>query len=304
MIRKFEKRDTADVMRIWLDSNIKVHSFIDESWWRSCAPAVEEAVVSAEVYVYVDETDGTICGFTGLSGDYIEGLFVTEERRSEGTGKKLLDYVKNIKEQLTLSVYVENTRAADFYRREGFEVQGEAPDKNTGKMELSMVWRKDMGPERGKIQIRKYQDDDCAEIMKLFYDTVHTVNAVDYTEEQLDAWAPEDMDGEKWSRSLGEHLTVVAYDGDVITGFGDMDSSGYLDRLYVHRDYQRRGIASAICACLEASVGSDITTHASVTARPFFEKRGYRVIRKQQVERCGVMLENYVMVKRKKEVPV
>ena len=87
-------------------------------------------------------------------------------------------------------------------------------------------------------------------------------------------------------------------DGKRIVGFGDIDSTGYLDRLYVRKDRQRRGIASAICGELEnAADAAKITTHASITARPFFQKRGYRVVREQQVERGGILLTNYVMEK-------
>ena len=90
---------------------------------------------------------------------------------------------------------------------------------------------------------------------------------------------------------------MVAVEDGIIVGFGDMDASGYLDRLYVHRAYQGQGIASAICDRLEGRIPGKIVTHASLTARPFFEKRGYRVVREQQVERRGVKLTNFVMEK-------
>ena len=82
-----------------------------------------------------------------------------------------------------------------------------------------------------------------------------------------------------------------------IVGFGDMASDGYLDRLYVHADHQGQGIATALCDRLEQAVQGPITTHASITARPFFEKRGYAVIKEQTVERQGVALTNFVMIK-------
>ena len=147
--------------------------------------------------------------------------------------------------------------------------------------------------------IREYQTSDCKELTKLFYDTVHTVNAKDYTKEQLDAWAPEHADLEKWDRSLLEHYSVVAVVDEVIAGFGDIDKTGYLDRLYVHKDYQGKGIATAICDKLEQASQGVIVTHASVTARPFFEKRGYRVTKEQQVQRQGILLTNYIMERKK-----
>ncbi len=120
--------------------------------------------------------------------------------------------------------------------------------------------------------IREYQGPDCKILAKLFYDTVHRVNARDYTEEQLDVWATGWVDLEEWDRSFREHYSIVAVWGDVVVGFGDIDRTGYLDRLYVHADYQGRGVATAICNRLEQEIPGNIITHASVTARPFLKK--------------------------------
>ena len=147
------------------------------------------------------------------------------------------------------------------------------------------------------MQLRPYRTQDCPALAGLFYDTVHTVNARDYTPPQLDAWADGHVDLAAWDRSLSEHHSLVAVLDGVIVGFGDMASDGYLDRLYVHKDYQGRGIATALCDALEQAAPGPYTTHASITARPFFEHRGYRVVRKQQVERKGILLTNFVMQK-------
>ncbi|MEY8377018.1 GNAT family N-acetyltransferase [Lachnospiraceae bacterium 56-18] len=145
--------------------------------------------------------------------------------------------------------------------------------------------------------IRGYRSSDCKELTELFYNTVHTVNAKDYAKEQLDAWATEQIDLKKWNQSLQEHFTIVAIDEGIIVGFGDIDKTGYLDRLFVHSGYQRKGIAAAICNLLESAVQGNIVTHASITAKPFFEKRGYKVVKEQQVERQGTFLTNFVMIK-------
>jgi putative acetyltransferase len=174
------------------------------------------------------------------------------------------------------------------------------------------------------MKLRQYQSKDCGGMSELFYDTVHTVNRRDYTEEQVCAWADGHVDPDVWNRSFLEHFTVIAEDNGTLVGFGDMAKDGYLDRLYVHRDHQGKGIGRALCDCMEQwyrekgmagdrdgsphEVTSDtatshratshrVTTHASITARPFFEQRGYRVVKEQQVERRGQMLTNYVMVK-------
>lgn len=150
------------------------------------------------------------------------------------------------------------------------------------------------------MNIRDYKPEDCKHLAQLFYDTVHSVNARDYTEEQLNVWAAGNVDLEKWNKSFLEHYSVIAVENDSIVGFGDMDQTGYLDRLYVHKECQGQGIATAICDKLEESVHiAKYITHASITAKPFFEKRGYKVVKEQQVERQGILLTNYVMEKQK-----
>lgn len=154
-----------------------------------------------------------------------------------------------------------------------------------------------MSKRNFEMIIREYQPTDCKELAELFYNTVHTVNAKDYTKEQLDVWATGQVDLTKWNQSFQEHYSIVAVDVDIIVGFGDVDKTGYLDRIFVHSDYQGKGIATAICNQLESAVQENIVTHASITARPFFEKRGYKVFKEQQVERQGIFLTNYVMIK-------
>lgn len=144
--------------------------------------------------------------------------------------------------------------------------------------------------------LRKYKPTDCQALAELFYDTVHAVCKDDYSEKQLYAWATGTVDLIRWNQSFRSHYTIVAEINGNIAGFGDIDSNGYLDRLYVHKDYQRRGIGSSICSILENMVNSDkIITHASITAKGFFEKRGYKVIKEQQVKRQGIILTNYIM---------
>lgn len=145
--------------------------------------------------------------------------------------------------------------------------------------------------------IRIYQPCDCKELAELFYNTVHTVNARDYTKEQLDVWATGEIDLEKWNQSFQEHYSIVAVKSNIIIGFGDIDDTGYLDRLYVHTNYQGQGVATAICNKLEKAVQGKVVTHASITAKPFFAKRGYKIIKEQQVERKGIFLTNFVMEK-------
>ena len=149
------------------------------------------------------------------------------------------------------------------------------------------------------MKLRQYKPYDRGKLWKLFFDTVHSINAKDYTDEQLNAWAPKDTDGLAWEKSHITAETVVAFDGDEIIGFGYIDAkAGYLDLLYVHKDHIGKGIGTAICNELEKRSRSNvITTHASITAKPFFEKRGYTIVKDNDVERNGVVLRNYMMKK-------
>lgn len=146
------------------------------------------------------------------------------------------------------------------------------------------------------MYLRRYKSEDCREITNLFYNTVHSVNRADYTEKEVAAWADGNIDTKVWNKSFLSHYTIVAVKNDIIIGFGDITDDGYLDRLYVHKDYQRQKVATAICNELEAHIEGSITTHASITAKPFFEKRGYQVVRQQQIERNGILLTNFRMI--------
>lgn len=141
MIRKLRENDLAAVIEIWLDSNIKAHYFIPKEYWISNYPAVKEMLPQAEVYVYEEEDTQQIIGFIGLTENYIAGIFVQENAQSRGIGKWLLNYVKEIKTTLSLSVYQKNMRAISFYQREQFIIQSKNIDDNNEK-EFIMSWKK------------------------------------------------------------------------------------------------------------------------------------------------------------------
>lgn len=150
------------------------------------------------------------------------------------------------------------------------------------------------------IVLSDYRPGEAAALVRLFYGSVHGVCLGDYTQEQVNVWADGTADPAVWEQSLLKHRTLVARIGGEIAGFADLDGN-YLDRLYVHRDFQRQGVATALVSALETAAREQgeirMTVHASITARPFFEKRGWRVVKEQQVERKGILLTNFVMEK-------
>lgn len=155
-----------------------------------------------------------------------------------------------------------------------------------------------------KLKIVKYKETDTEEIINLFYETIHTVNAKDYSSLELYAWVSFDeleSKVESWKESLSQNITFVAKNKDKIVGFCDLTYSGHLDRLYVHKHYQRQGIATTLVNLIESEARKldlvCLDTYASITAKPFFEQRGYQVVCPQSVVRKGVSLINFKMTK-------
>lgn len=142
MIRKFKEDDLNTVMQIWFDTNIKAHHFISRQYWIDNYEMVKDILPKKEIYVYEDDNTNQINGFIGLMDNYIAGIFVNKNNQSRGIGKQLLDYVKEIKETLNLSVYQKNIRAISFYQREQFIIQSEHIDNDNNEKEFIMTWNK------------------------------------------------------------------------------------------------------------------------------------------------------------------
>lgn len=151
------------------------------------------------------------------------------------------------------------------------------------------------------MTLRPYKEEDKYEIVQLFYNTVHTVNREHYTESELNAWASGAIDVAEWCAPLANSYTLVMEGDGVIVGFGNIEQTGYLDRLYVHHLHQRQGISSSIVAALEKWACQNniplVTVHASITAVPFFVKRNYHILHENFVTRGELRIKNYYMQK-------
>jgi putative acetyltransferase len=152
------------------------------------------------------------------------------------------------------------------------------------------------------ITIRPYETADAAKLASLFRDSVRSIAARDYTARQLQAWAPDVMDEGKFGQRCETKMTWVAELEDRIAGFSDLEPDGHVDMLYVHLDFQRRGVARALLHQVEESARRmnlrRLHSEASITARPVFEAMGFRVIVPQTFTLRGESLMNYRMEKR------
>ncbi|MGL3148740.1 GNAT family N-acetyltransferase [Microbacterium sp. A82] len=154
----------------------------------------------------------------------------------------------------------------------------------------------------GKPSIRSYAETDAAATLAIFIDAITITAALDYSPEQVQAWArPGQRNTVSWNLSMSGRTSFVATVNDEVAGFSDIDEHGYIDMLFVAPRHQRKGIARALLAEAERRFrehgGTCVTADVSITARPFFESSGFSVEQEQHPVRQGVSLVNFRMSK-------
>lgn len=149
------------------------------------------------------------------------------------------------------------------------------------------------------MHIRNYQPSDAREIADLFHDAIHAIDPEYYSKEQAEAWAPTPPDYGHWQRRLDRKQPFVAEINQKIVGFIELDPDGYIDCMYTHKDYQRQGIAGQLYDHLKMMAHQKgikrLYVEASILARPFFEARGFELVKENAIERRGQQLINYSM---------
>ncbi len=141
MIRIFNKKDIDQVMKIWLETNIKTHTFIKKDYYIDNYDKVKELIIKSNIFVY--EKDKCIVGFVGIINTYIAGIFVMEGLQNNGIGKSLIDKCKSEYDILTLNVYEKNIDAVRFYLRENFYIVNKEIENDTKEVNIFMKWKKD-----------------------------------------------------------------------------------------------------------------------------------------------------------------
>ncbi len=152
-----------------------------------------------------------------------------------------------------------------------------------------------------RTRIRDYDAGDAPKIARLFYETIRSVNRADYSEEQVRAWAPGVPDPEEWHARMAGRRTLVAEEDGEVVGFAELEGEGHLELLYLRGDVVGRGVGRRLYREVEREARGlglgRIFTEGSITARPFFERQGFRVVREQTVSRRGVGLTRFAMEK-------
>ncbi|VTS12269.1 N-acetyltransferase GCN5 [Streptococcus pseudoporcinus] len=138
VIRELDSSEVDRVAEIWLKMNKITHDYIDSSFWDKNLAEVRSQFLESEIYVAVDKQN--ICGFIGLTGEFVAGLFVETHYQSKGIGKQLLNTAKHYHTHLDLHVYSANQKAIKFYLSQGFEIDSVGVDASTNQKEYLLSW--------------------------------------------------------------------------------------------------------------------------------------------------------------------
>lgn len=151
-----------------------------------------------------------------------------------------------------------------------------------------------------EIFIRDYRPEDVQALANIYYNTIHKINIQHYTEEQVDVWAPAtSLETEGWAKKFPRTKPIVATVGDEIVGFAEFEPNGHIDCFYCHHEWVGKGVGSAIMKEILQRAQNNhihlIYAEVSITAKPFFEKWGFRIVTQQTIVRKGIELTNFKM---------
>jgi putative acetyltransferase len=152
------------------------------------------------------------------------------------------------------------------------------------------------------MNIRRFQPGEELALFEIYYSAIHLIAKNDYSEEQLNAWAPLDLDRQLWvNRINGINPFVAEIDGQPV-GYADIQQNGYIDHFFVSGHYPRQGIGKALMECIHSEANclglTELTSNVSLTAQPFFERFGFIVVEQRKPVTRGVEMRNALMRKR------
>jgi putative acetyltransferase len=154
----------------------------------------------------------------------------------------------------------------------------------------------------GAFTVRPWRESDTEELGEMFRRSVREVASRDYRPAQIEAWVEAPGEIEHWNDRMRYRTTFVAAEPSRLIGFIQYDPPDHIDMTYVHPECQRKGVASALLATLEAEARRRgvalLNVEASITSRPFFAARGFDVVTPQIVTARGQEFLNYRMSKR------
>ena len=151
------------------------------------------------------------------------------------------------------------------------------------------------------LTIRKYREQDAQATWLLFFNTIRNINKQDYNEAQLKAWAPDAMDLFIWNKRMSDIEPFIAEIDGKIVGYADLQNDGLIDHFFCHHENQRQGIGTALMLhILHQGREKNIKCYfsqVSITAKPFFEHFGFKVVKEQLLDVGEQKLTSFYMQK-------
>lgn len=287
--------DYPELINVWENSIRATHHFLSESDIEYYKPLILNQYFD-QLNLFCIKIENIVIGFIGIDDELIQMLFIHSNGRGCGIGKMLVEYAIRNYAINKVDVNEQNEQAIGFYKHMGFEIAERYDHDSAGKPYpiLSMILNK-------KNTFRIAKTTDIPAIIQLYTETILTVCRADYNQLQLETWALLGNVRSKWEKRIQDQYFLVAEVAAQIVGFASIDNTGYLDVFYVHKDYQRQGIANMLYSKLEDHAERNskkiIIADVSKTARPFFEKKGFSIVKIQENLLQGQLLVNYKMEK-------
>ncbi len=161
---------------------------------------------------------------------------------------------------------------------------------------------KTVRPQKQRLMnIRRFQPGEELALFEVYYSAIHLIARDNYSEEQLNAWAPSDLDRQLWvNRIRGINPFVAEIDGEPV-GYADVQQNGYIDHFFVSGNHPRKGVGKALMQVLHNEAEllpiKELTSNVSRTAQPFFERFGFVVVEQRKPVIRGVEVPNALMRK-------
>ena len=115
-------KDMEEILDTWESSVRATHNFLSEDDIISIKPQVVEGVKYVSNLLCVRDKKDVIQAFMGIHDFKIEMLFVRNESRGNGIGKKLVEYAIEVLNANYVDVNEQNPQALGFYEHMGFKV--------------------------------------------------------------------------------------------------------------------------------------------------------------------------------------
>lgn len=286
---------TDALTALWKVSARATHLFLTDEDIQKLTPFVKTGLSDIETLIVVYDSERPVA-FMGIDTTKIEMLFVLPDYFGKGIGKELATLAIQQHGVRYVDVNEQNTQAFGFYLHIGFEVfeRTELDDYGNPFPILKMKLH--------PFSIRQAVPNDIAALKDLYQNTVLTINKRDYSQAEVEDWASCGDDSSRWDELIRTQYVIVAENmQSQIVGFSSITPQGYLDLMFVHKDFQHKGIATMLLQDIEQYAKKSgiikITSEVSITARPFFEKQGYTVEQEQTKQANRLCLRNFYMGK-------